>query len=166
MRATKNYLATGYVVSPERWCLLTGRNDVSSSENSNPSFSVDAVPAPAAPPGCPLLLNRFQGRRHDQPRAGAPACRHELPAAARNGRGEEFASPLLHVGLARDRKRGKILERADLPRMQPRLIKQLVVVRNGFVCVQEKRLAAARRGAPGQRRDRRMSWPRTLRAAA
>lgn len=44
----------------------------------------------------------------------------------------------MYVGFARDRERGEILERGDLLRMQPRLVKQLVVVRNGFVCVQEK----------------------------
>ena len=86
----------------------------------------------------PLFLNRFQGRRNDQSGAGASARRQQLPPASRNAPGEKLASSLLHVGLARDRERCEVAERVDLLRMQPRLIKQLAVVRNGLVCVQEK----------------------------
>lgn len=131
-------LVPGPVVPPEGRCLLTRRDCARVSENPNPRSSLDTVPAPVALTGRPLFLNRFQGRRDGQPGAGASARRQQLPPTTRNAPGEKLASSLLHVGLARDRERGELAERADLLRMQPRLIKQFAVVRNRLVCVQEK----------------------------
>jgi hypothetical protein len=97
------------------------------------------VPAPAAPPGRPLLLNRFQGSCHNQAGAGASAGGQKLPAAPRNTRREKLASALLDVGPARDRKQREIVECLNLLRMQPRFVEQFAIVGNSPVRVQNER---------------------------
>src|SRR5664280_891888 len=95
VKMTEHELVPGSVVSPERRRLPMRRNHARTSENRIPRSQLNAVPAPAAPPGRPLLLNRFQRRSHDQPRACASARGQQFPSASRNGRREKLASPLL-----------------------------------------------------------------------
>src|SRR5664280_300384 len=97
------------------------------------------MPAPVAPPGRPLFLNRLQGSRHNQAGAGASAGRQKLLAAPRNARREKLASALLDVGPARDRKQREIVECRNLLRTQPRFVEQLAIVGNSPVRVQNER---------------------------